>query len=341
MSLSRRVKNFFFRIIGGTVIIGAIVFIFLNIPSKEHQAPVEFGVNFSPPYAESFGLDWKKTYIAILDDLGVKRFRLAAYWDVVEPQNDSFNYDALDFQLGEAAKRGAKVILAIGRKLPRWPECHTPTWVDPSKKADMERELLEYEQNVVVRYKDHPVIERWQIENELLFPFGVCPHWLGLGTLKKEIMQVRALDSKPIVVTDSGEWTFWIPISFYGDVLGISMYRESWNDTFGYIPFPISPGYYQARAKLISPWKKNVIVTELQTEPWNKKAIQELTNEEIHTSMSVEKMKKNIEFAKNVGFSEVYLWGAEVWYWLKEHGDPSYWDAAKKEFTHSFDKGVE
>ncbi len=327
----RGFPKFFLRIIGGAVIIGAVVLVVLNLPGEKKQNSVEFGANFSPLYAESFGLDWKTTYLAVLDDLGVRQFRLAAYWNMVEPTDGVFNFEALDFQLDEAAKRDAKVILSIGRKLPRWPECHTPEWVDTSKKSDMERELLEYEQEVVKRYKDHPAVERWQVENELLFPFGICPHWLGLGTLKKEIMQLRSLDSRPIVVTDSGEWTLWIPISFYGDVLGISMYRESWNDTFGYIPFPIKAGYYQARAALVSFWKKDVIVTELQTEPWSGKAIENMTNEEIHSAMPIEKMKGNIQFAKDVGFSEVYLWGPEVWYWLKEQGDSSYWDTIKEE----------
>lgn len=328
-------RKFFLRIIGCIFFITTAVFLFLNLPGKKTDSHVEFGVNFSPLYAESFGLDWKKTYLALLEELGVRRFRLAAYWNMAEPQDDAWNFESLDFQLDEAAKADAKVILAVGRKLPRWPECHTPSWVDTSKKKEMEAELLEYVQQVVKRYKDHPAVERWQVENEILFPFGICPNWFGLGTLKKEIMHVRSLSSKPIVVTDSGEWTAWIPISFYGDMLGISMYRESWNDYLGYIPFPIRPGYYQSRASLISPWKKNVIVTELQTEPWSGKGIKELTNEEIHASMSIEKMSGNIEFAKYVGFPEVYLWGAEVWYWLKEKGDPSYWDAVKEEFKNS------
>ena len=40
-------------------------------------------------------------------------------------------------------------------------------------------------------------------------------------------------------------------------------------------------------------------------------------------------MRARIQFAPDVGFSEVYLWGEEWWYWMKLPGDPSYWDEGK------------
>ena len=72
---------------------------------------VNFGVTFSNYYAMELGLDWKAAYLATLDDLGVKNLRLAAYWSEIEPENDAFNFDSLDFEINEAEKRNAKVIL--------------------------------------------------------------------------------------------------------------------------------------------------------------------------------------------------------------------------------------
>ncbi len=52
---------------------------------------VNFGTTFSNYYAEELGLDWKETYLAILDDLGVKRLRVVAYWREIEPQPGETN----------------------------------------------------------------------------------------------------------------------------------------------------------------------------------------------------------------------------------------------------------
>jgi hypothetical protein len=57
--------------------------------------------------------------------------------------------------------------------------------------------------------------------------------------------------------------------------------------------------------------------------------------EEQFKSMNLKQISENIEFAKKVGFPEVYLWGAEWWYWLKaKHQDPSFWEFAKKLFSN-------
>ncbi len=318
-------------------LVGIAVFALLNIPafSKGESSPL-FGVTFSPKYAGEFGVDWKKEYIAILDDLGVRYLRLSAYWDSTEPYDHEYDFSALDFQMDEAARRGAKVMFAVGRKLPRWPECHDPSWISEFTKKEIEAVLIEYVGVVVNRYKDHPALLRWQVENELLFPFGKCRNPFGMDTLAKEVSEVKAIDPlHEIVVTDSGEWTPWIPISFFGDMLGISMYRESWNQSLGiHIPFPVKEGWYQLRAKLISPWRPRMIVTELQAEPWGSKSVNEMIPEESTSLMPLKKIEDNIRFAKNVGLPEAYLWGVEWWYALREQGYPEIWNALKTVFDY-------
>jgi hypothetical protein len=313
-----------------SVLLCALFFIFLNFPSRKVSVPTQFGVTFSPWQATSFDLDWKETYTALLDDLGVRLFRLSAYWNMIEVKDNEFTFEEMDYQLDEAAKRGAKVILAVGRKLPRWPECHDPKWIQGMSRLGIERESLEQVRQVVLRYRNHPAVARWQVENELFFPFGICPNFLGVDSLKREVALVRSLDSRPIVVTDAGEWTVWLPAALYGDVLGSSLYREAWNGYLGRIQFPITPGYYQLKNNLIvKPLGKQVIFTELQAEPWGPKGVQEMTNKEMIAHMPIEKIQNNIRFAQSVGFSEVYVWGGEWWYALKKRGDSSVWDAMK------------
>ena len=106
------------------VLLGQLIFNYIyNFPKQ-----VEYGVTFSPQYAKYLGLNWKEIYIKMLDELKVDRLRLPSYWEDIEKQRGNFNFEDEDFMLDEAGKRGAKIILVVGVRQPRWPECHLPSW---------------------------------------------------------------------------------------------------------------------------------------------------------------------------------------------------------------------
>jgi hypothetical protein len=71
------------------------------------------------------------------------------------------------------------------------------------------------------------------------------------------------------------------------------------------------------------------MVIELQGEPWGKYELPKLTIEEHLAIFPVSYFRTVIAYAKETGFSEYYLWGAEWWYSMKEHGHPEYWEQAK------------
>ena len=87
-----------------------------------------YGMSFSKFRTDELHLPFEETFIAILDELGARHFRFSAHWPNTEPEDDQFNFKELDFQMSEAQKRGADVVFAVGRRLPRWPECHNPNW---------------------------------------------------------------------------------------------------------------------------------------------------------------------------------------------------------------------
>ena len=297
--------------------------------------PIVWGVSWSASYARYFGLDWKKVYTNILDDLNVRALRIPAYWEEIEPSRGKFNFDDLDWQLMEAKKRGTFVILAVGKKLPRWPECHVPEWAKNLNKKELDRAILQYLAKVVNRYKSYSSVKYWQIENEPFFPFGEkgCEK-ISRDFVKKEIALVKSLDNRPVVITDSGELSTWISTASFADILGISMYRVSWNKLFGYLFYPVFPAFYRERANLIKYLVSDVIVTELQVEPWAPSSIKLLPLEEQYKSMNISRFYDNIEFARRTGFKEIYLWGIEWWYWLKEaHNNSEFWEASKKLFV--------
>jgi len=310
----------------------SVVIFFIYSP---RNSEVVYGVTFSKPFSEYMGLDWKENYIALLDDLEVRRFRIPAYWTEIEKSKGDYTFEDLDWQIEEAGKRGAKVVLVLGQKQPRWPECHIPGWVDTKDETAWGAEVEETIKTVVDRYKGNPVISAWQVENEPFLPYGECPT-ITKEMLDREIAIVRTEDpSRPVIITDSGELSTWYDAAKRADVLGTTLYRIVWNDKLGYVHYPISSLFYRFKAAFIMYFTdvQKIIIVELQGEPWGPSLILDMPLEEQYQSMNAEQLRKNIEFVKNVEFSEAYLWGAEWWYWLKtEKGDDSLWETARSIF---------
>lgn len=296
------------------------------------QKPI-FGITFSQSYSEYIGLDWRENYLAMLDDLGVKNLRLVAYWDRIERTPSSFDFSDLDWQISEAKKRNAKIILAIGRRTPRWPECHAPSWVKGLKTAEEEERLLIMIRKVIGHYHNEETIVSWQVENEpLLNVFGECPK-ADRNFLKKEVAFVKSLDSRPILISDSGELSSWLRTATLSDFFGTTMYRIVWNPWIGYYTHILPPSYYYYKAKIVRwflPDVKKIIISELQAEPWSQQPLQTLPIDRQKEIFNVVKLRENIKLAKRTGLPEIYLWGVEWWYWLRLHGEESYWLEAKK-----------
>lgn len=303
----------------------------------QFNQPMNWGVTFSWDYAQNeLGLDPQQTYLAILDDLKVNRVRLPAYWNTIEAQKGRYDFSNLDYLIKEAKSRQVKVILAVGRRLPRWPECHDPSWLAETNAIEAEERQLKFVETVVKRYREDDNIIYWQVENEpFLSTFGICPA-PDPDLLKAEIKLVKSLSAKPILVTDSGELSTWWPISRTGgDILGTTLYRVVHNPTVGYFRWFTPPFFYWVRAeaiKIISPLSR-VIVAELQAESWHQadKNLAQMTLAEHNESMSIKQFKDNIEFTRRAGFDEAYLWGAEWWYLMKTKNNyPDYWEEARK-----------
>jgi hypothetical protein len=237
--------------------------------------------------------------------------------------------------MSEAAKRNADVVLVVGEKQPRWPECHIPDWAKSLKDRDRQRELGDTIRATVDHYKDSPALSAWQVENEPFLKYGDCPQ-ITKAMLDEEISIVRKMDPKhPIIITDSGELSTWYDAAVRGDTLGTTLYRIIWNDKLGYVHYPISALTYRFKAAFITylTHVKKIVIMELQAEPWGPNLILDTPLEEQYKSMNAEQFQKNIQYVNDVEFSEAYLWGGEWWYWLKtQKGDNSLWEEARKVF---------
>lgn len=312
-----------------------LVFIVLVVVGVAYLArPAEkvemiYGVSYADRMAKSLGLNPDDVYFGLLDELQIKKIRLAAYWDEIEPVEGEYNFERLDFLLDEAHKRDAKVVLAVGQKLPRWPECFYPEWVK-NDNVDREVALLTMLQTVVTRYDKHPAVELWQLENEPFVGwFGECPK-PNSSLLRQEEALIKSLSKKPIVITDSGELSSWRKAARFSDVFGTTMYRVTWNEYWGYGVYPLPPAFYRLKARLWGLQPSAVVISELQAEPWPPGThLPQTPIEEQLKSMSLNRFTEQINFATDTGFREAWLWGVEWWYWMKQNGHPEFWEAAR------------
>ena len=313
------------------IIISLLVYFFMgNKPLAEN---INWGVNFSQKQALDLSLEPKEIYIDMLDNLKVRNIKIAMHWDLIEKTQDSFDMEDFDFYMEEAKKRDAKVILAIGIKTPRWPEYHMPSWLEDLTKEEQQEEILEMISFVVERYKDYPNLIAWQIENEPFFNYGKAP-WKDNDFLKKEIEIAKKIDdSHNIIITDSGEMSFWIKAARLGDIVGITMYTKVWSETlkdsFSYF---LPAVFYGKKADLIKLiFNKEVWCLELQAEPWAEELIQDASLEKQLESMDIDRFRYNIEYAKKTGLNTFYFWGGEWWYYMQEkHHNSSFLNEAKK-----------
>lgn len=317
---------------GGLAILVVYFFIGFTSPAKN----MTWGVNFSVKQTDFLKLDSRETYTAILDELGAKNVKISVYWDLIEKEKGVYDFDELDWQMKEAEKRNANVILAIGMKVPRWPECHLPLWARELDKYGQQQAILDMLDTVVSRYKDSPSLSAWQVENEPLLNFGACP-WYDEDFWRREIAFVKLSDpNRQIITTDSGELSFWVRSSLSGaDVVGITTYKKVWQQQLHmYVSYIFPSVFYHRRAEAVKGlFGKDVIGTELQAEPWCANSIMNSSLNEQAQTMNLKQFKKNVAFAENTGIDTFYFWGAEWWYYMKQvNNDSSIWDEAKKLF---------
>lgn len=294
----------------------------------------EFGATFSKKFCDELGLDWKNTYIAVLDELKVRNLRLPVYWDEVEKTENVYDFSDLDYMINEASSRQTKMIITLGRRQPRWPECHSPAWNNKKTPIETNISILSMIKAVVVRYQNNPNIIAWQVENEaFLSSFGVCPS-LDQNLLQQEVNLVKSLDNRPIIITGSGEMSSWKKEAAIGDIFGTTMYRVVYNSTLGYIRYSFPTYFYQLKARLAGIEANKAIIIELQTEPWVPRGnMIYLAENEINKSMSVEQFKANLQYAIDVNFKQIYVWGVEWWYWQKLYGNSEYFEIGKTLFN--------
>ena len=311
----------------------------------QRDKPLALGTSFVADYASYLGLDPHQAYTAILDGLGVRQLRLVSYWSDIEPEQGRYDFTELDWEMQQAAARGAQVTLVVGLRQPRWPECHMPAWVQNEPVSIWQPQLEQFMTAVVNRYKNSPALLSYQLENEYFLKqygfYGACTDF-SRARLVDEYRLVKSLDQMhDVIVSRSNNDLGWPIGAPKPDLFSVSVYQRVWDATFThrYLQYPFPWWYYAFMAG----WQKiftgrDMVIGELQAEPWppKGKAILDIPLTEQNKSFNAKRLQDTVDFAKSTGMKTINLWGAEYWYYrmIRLH-DSSVWEAARQIYSES------
>jgi len=308
--------------------------------ATESSKPLVLGASFIPAYAESLGLDPQQTMDALINDVGVRHFRLVSYWDQLEPTKGSYDFSLLDWQFQKAEAAGAKVTLSLGLRQPRWPECHPPSWMAGEPASVWQPQLMAFMTAVINRYKHSPSLDSYQVENEyFLQGFGQCTNF-ERQRLVNEYNLVKRLDPQHTAIVARSNNALGVPLGQpQPDEFGISIYKRVWdgNLTHRYLEYPFPAWFYAFVAglqKIVT--GRDMIVHELQAEAYapHSQTVPSTSLAEQNKSIDAQRLTDRFQFGRGTGMREIYLWGGEYWYYRKQFlHDPSLWNVAKKEFN--------
>jgi hypothetical protein len=306
---------------------------------KHAGEPLRVGATFIPDYARQLGLEPEQTMDAIINDLQPDQLRLVSYWENGEAVPGTYDFTFLDWQMEKAKNAGIDVSLAIGLRQPRWPECHMPGWAKEMPKSEWEPKLKDYIKAVVERYRGHPALMEYQLENEFfLTVFGDCPDHTR-ERLVSEYELVKSLDpDRTLVVSRSNNALGWPVGEPQPDVSAVSVYKRVWDKTITkrYFEYPFPAWFYG----FLAGWYeinsgKNTFIHELQAEAWlaDGYEMHSAPIDEFYKSLNPQRLHDRFEYGRATGIRRMDLWGAEWWYYMKEKRHaPELWEAAKEEF---------
>jgi hypothetical protein len=327
---------------------------------------IPLGISFRPLQAQALGLD----PTAVLDELLGYPFpviRLAAYWDRMEPAPGEFDPSWLDWQVDAAERAGKQVIICTGPvKAFGYPEFFVPGHQLPVPlpegrlvTSETHRPLLEAGTNfmarVIGRYAGRSAVTAWQVEHEAVDPLGVEHSWrLSAEFVAAEVAAARAADpSRPVLLNGflpatapvaAAQW--WrtrdqgdsvTVAARLADTVGVDYYprhalaakggRTLYLDgTAGRLGWP----RYRGLARGAASAGKQVMITEIQAEPWEAVTVPPGPPGRGMYSCLPEHVIANynqcVRWSRRTppGVSACLFWGAEYWLLRARQGDEAY-----------------
>jgi hypothetical protein len=313
------------------------------------QRPPYLGTTFSPLQCYYMNLDFRAAFQQICT-LGLKRIRLGAYWNVIQKQVNQNDFSELDWLLDQCDKNNIEAVVAVGMKVPRWPEFHFPQWVSDlantgagaaalDQRSPIVAELaLDFTKQVVERCKAAPAVKYWQIENEPFTRLEIAGgRFLSPEFVQKEVELVRSLKlptqkilltnaihlPNPKLAEDQPALEDSIRVA---DAIGINVYTKvPTGSPNSYLePTPTFWRTLQNWQGTMQQNQREAWIAEAQAEPWENQQLVAMGKPE-YPSASPQRMRSLVGQLSQMGYSTVLLWGCEYWYWQKLQGRNLWW----------------
>lgn len=321
----------------------------------------QYGTSYSFEQAGWYGYDGRAGYVKLLDEVKFDWIRLPFFWDQMVDSNGDFNknFEDVEFAVIEAQKRDVKVVVALGLKVPYYPEYHLPSHIKDQisfgQTIDTDHtvanSLLAIDRKVVHRLSKYKNISHWQVENE---PFlANVNNWkIDKSLVEAEVRAVRETDPlrRPIILSSVGpasfnkSWKQYFELLAPGDSFGVNAYFKTQGiNLFSFklfdrevnLPWPkffvwpvqpwhgLSPNFGSlgeySKERNVDFW-----ILEAQAEPYVR-TLEDAKRE--NSFFSAEDIAKVDSFLKSERTAYVGFWGANYWIYREKLGDRSWIDA--------------
>lgn len=317
------------------------------------KRPNLLGTTFSQLQCSYMNLDYREVFRQVCS-LGFNRIRLCSYWNEIEPVEQQFDFSTLDWLLDESHRHGIEVVLAVGMKVPRWPEFHFPDWLKAryntagsSTPIDANPEIaqraLHFLERVINHTRQASHLKYWQIENEPFTRLEITAgRFLSYEFVRQEVQLARSLAvagqkvlltnaiTLPMAQLDEDHRAFQESIRL-ADAVGINVYTKvpAGNTSFYLQPLP---PYWQTlkqwQAELVAQDRESW-VAEAQAEPWEPNQLVAMGQAE-YPSASPTQATELVNSLATIGYNTVMLWGCEYWYWHKKNHRHRWWQAMEQ-----------
>jgi len=294
---------------------------------------MDYGCTFSPRQLIQLGLDPIKSLQTICA-WPIRYVRVGCYWDETQPSPGKYNLEEIKSYLKIIKQSGKKVVLVVGMKSPRWPEFYIPEWAKSFDENTLQTQTLNFIKKVVNELKENTVISHWQIENEPFDESGPENRKINDSFIEQEISLVRSLDDltkqpRPCMITIWGNDTISRKTlsknaqNSSADIIGLDVYYKQYSFSIMGKDFYRGPKFTNDQIKnLISKIDRPLWIAELQAEPWEEN--EQLYQADNPQSMSVSKLRKNLNKVSKLDPEVILFWGVEYWLWRKQQGDTQY-----------------
>ena len=289
---------------------------------QTRQAPLIWGVSWSSKQAEFFDLD-NQALDEMLDQIPFQRLQLMSYWDLIESENNLYDFEELDQQFAIAKNHNLQVSLQLGIHQARWPYCHYPNWSNQLNKAKLKTELRAYLNLIIKRYDQQINLKQYQLEPEIFKAQAAdCQQLLTKEDLEELYEFVDNLTEKDIALSRPNNRPVLrkqkpAPSSFGLEIKAFASSPSRWQTLN---PFKTPARWYSFSAGNLQLWhsQSHVFIRNLIAEPF---ALQKQTSDKLFDDWQPDNLQKRLNYAVATKIPIIDLSGAEWWMWRYKQAD--------------------